>query len=762
MRLKVDQPIAIQVDKRYVQHLRGYAIGDVYDALVELITNADDSYNRLFQKKQRNRDGGDILIEHQEQRKGKSCIVVRDKSEGMDSTDMEKKLLKMGAYSSESGNRGYMGRGAKDCTELGDLLYESIKDDRYFRCKITNDLKFILEVDGTKATREQRKLLELPDGNGTSVTLQLREHIRLPRFQSLYHDLPWHYALRDIMSEDSDSRVLLRKLGDEHAAVEKLVYRPPEGEIVKDETFTVDGYPDAKARIRILKAPEPIEEYKDRFEKFGILVKSRRAIHECTLFAEEFSKDPRARSYFGRLDCEYLDRLMTEYEERRAKGLSHPEDNACLVIDPNRRFGLDRRHKFVKALFQVPSELLRSLLAKDREQDKDQKREIANKETRARLGRLARLAGQFLRDQLDELEELGAGDAVDDTSLSKQGVLLYPTYLRVGVGKERAVTYYVKSSLLSNNKEPVIIEAEPKGAIEIIGSPFLLHPHKTKEDRLLGSFKIKGLNAWTNNTIVLTAKCNGLPKTDALVQVVETTIEERSFSSPLEFERDEYSIRQGSRKTIRIFAKYPEVVAQDSEAKVWSDDDIKVAVKGRCLLTPVVGSNYAEGNITVEGRTLKSKTNISAEINGRSAIASVKVIEQTDEDRSIPIDFEIRDEDFGAFRARWAVHEGRSNLLVISARHKSLARYLGPAPGFPGQDTPLFRVLLAEIIAERVCSKALTLEAQERPFDFSWRDLDPHLIADEVLAHMQKRLRDFVANAHSVMLSDQEIKSAQL
>jgi hypothetical protein len=610
MSLKVGQAIPIEADKRYIQHLRSYAIGDVYDALVELITNADDSYNRLFTKKQRNRDGGDILIEHLEQRKGRSRIVVRDKAQGIDSADMENKLLKMGAYSSESGNRGYMGRGAKDCTELGDLLYESIKEDRYYRCKITNDLKFVLEVDGAKATREQRKLLGLQDGNGTSVTLQLREDIRLPRFQSLYNDLPWHYALRDIMAEDSDSRVRLRKFGDDDSPIEKLVYRPPEGEIVVDETFSVEGYQDAKARLRIWKAPEPIEEYKDRFEKFGILVKGKRAIHESTFFSEEFHKDPRARSYFGRLDCDFLDQLMDEYEQRRAKDQPHPEDNACLIVDPNRRSGLDRRHKFVRALFQVPSERLRALLAKDREQDKDQKREIANKETQTRLTRLAKLAGQYLREQLDELEELGGGDAVDDTSFTKQGVLLYPTYLRVGVGKERSVTYYVKRSLLSNESEPVSIEADSKGALDIMGSPFLLHPHRTKDDRLLGSFKVRGIKAWAGNTIALTAKCNGLPATDTLVQVVENIIEERSFGSPLEFEREEYSVRQGSRKTIRIFAKYPEVVAQESEAKVWSDDDGKVAIRGRCVLTPVAGSNYAEGVITIEGRTLKSKTSI--------------------------------------------------------------------------------------------------------------------------------------------------------
>jgi len=240
-------------------------------------------------------------------------------------------------------------------------------------------------------------------------------------------------------------------------------------------------------------------------------------------------------------------------------------------VDPNRRYGLDRRHKFVRALFQVPSERLRALLAKDREQDKNQKREIANKETQTRLSRLARLAGQYLREQLDELEELSSGDAVDDTSFSKQGVLLYPTYLRVGVGKERSVTYYVKRSLLSNESEPVTIEADSKGALNIVGSPFLLHPHRTKDDRLLGSFKVRGIKAWAGNTIALTAKCNGLPATDALVQVVESTIEERIFGSPLEFEREEYSVRQGSRKTIRVFAKCPEVVAQESEAKVWSE-----------------------------------------------------------------------------------------------------------------------------------------------------------------------------------------------
>lgn len=759
MGIKVGEEVELQADKRYIQHSRDHSIGDVYDALVELITNADDSYNRLFRRNKRSKDGGDILIEHREQRGGqRSYIVVRDKAEGMDSEDMQRSLLRMGAYRSEAGNRGYMGRGAKDCTALGDLTFESIKNERYYRCKITHDLKFVLEESGSNATREHRQKLGLERGNGTSVTLEL--NVPLPRLEKLAANLPWHFSLRDIMSETSDSRVQLRRADVNGAKAERLVYRPPEGELVVDESFPVERYANAKARLRIWRAPEPLEESKAgaRFGRFGILVKGERAIHELTLLAEEFKRDPHASHYFGRLDCVYLDQLMAEYEECRSNGQPHTEDNPSLIVDPHRRFGLDRRHPFVQALIQVPSERLRALIAKDREREKSQRREVANQETRSRLSRLAKLAGRFLSQQLDELEELSGGDAVDD-AFAKQGVFIYPTYLNVGVDKERTLTFYAKRSLLKNENETVTIEADSENALEIYGATFNLHSHHSKDDRLVGTFKVKGLQA--SESVVLTAKVNGLPTAEALVQVVDNTTEERIFDSPLEFERTEYSVKQGSQKSLRLFAKYPEVVAEETKVKFYTDDN-RVAVRGHCILTPVAGTNYAEGTVTVEGRTLKSKTTIIAEVNGRRATTLVKVVDKPKQDRTVPIEFEIRDEDYGNFRARWADHEGKPHLLLISAKHKSLARYLGPEnENFPGQDTPLFRVLIAEIVAESVCRKALTMEAKERPFDFPWADLkEADLIADDVLAKMQQRLRQFVADAHSIMLSDLEIKAA--
>jgi hypothetical protein len=172
----------------------------------------------------------------------------------------------------------------------------------------------------------------------------------------------------------------------------------------------------------------------------------------------------------------------------------------------------------------------------------------------------------------------------------------------------------------------------------------------------------------------------------------------------------------------------------------------------------VPGANYAEGAIVVRGRILKSTATITAMIGGQSANASVKVIDKHEE-RGSRIQFEIRDEDFGNFRALWADREGKPYLLLISARHDSLRRYLGPPEkDFPGQHEPLFRALIAEIVAESVCRKVLSMEARERPFDFPWADMKrPDLIVDDVFAQFQQRFRGFVGKAHNAMLSDEEV-----
>ena len=76
MKQVVGQAIDIEASKRYIQHVRDVAMTDLYDALVELITNADDSYGRLYRSGKQPKNGGDILIEHCVKRMGKSSFII--------------------------------------------------------------------------------------------------------------------------------------------------------------------------------------------------------------------------------------------------------------------------------------------------------------------------------------------------------------------------------------------------------------------------------------------------------------------------------------------------------------------------------------------------------------------------------------------------------------------------------------------------------------------------------------------------------------
>jgi hypothetical protein len=73
--IHLDKPVKVQISDRYYQFNRQYAVRDVFDALVELVTNCDDSYHRLYEGGQIDKDGGPILIECMEQRRSKGSLL---------------------------------------------------------------------------------------------------------------------------------------------------------------------------------------------------------------------------------------------------------------------------------------------------------------------------------------------------------------------------------------------------------------------------------------------------------------------------------------------------------------------------------------------------------------------------------------------------------------------------------------------------------------------------------------------------------------
>ena len=754
--MKLGIPIDIKITLRHFDFSRQFAVRDIYDALVELITNSDDSYHRLYKKQLISNDGGPILIEICEQRKGEpSLIIIHDKAEGMTLETMSEKFGDVGSRRSEEGDRGFMGRGAKDCTVLGRMIIESIKEEKYYKCELTTKPQFIPWEDGRSVNKVQeiRKRLGIERGNGTVITLQVEPQYRIPHVATIVRDLPWHYALRDILSEYSPTKLRIRNLNYPEMKPEKIIYRQPMAELVYDDNFIVPSYPEAKAELKIWRANEPFEDPSERLRRSGLLIKGERAIHECSLLYSGLEKEPYAKRYLGRLKCDFIDRLLNEYDKRRENNEPHPPENPYLLIDPNRQTGLRRDHPFTKALFQIPSERLRQLIEKDKEQDKGMLKEIASKETQKRLDQLAKAANKFLTQQVEDIEELTIDDKVDKDFFAKKGVLIFPTYLNIAIGQIRSLTFYVNRSIFDKEGCEVMVTSDDP-AVSVLDTPFRLRLHPKRNDRLIGTFRIRGESL--KESVCLQARNSGLPEGEAMVKVVENKIEEHEFTTSLEFEHKLYQVREASSKTLRLFAKYPELVTQDYIINVVSSDNESVQIKGHCHIVPVEGSNYAIGEVVVQGRRLQSKgVVITASINGDKAITKVKVTQKGES--GVPIKFTIVSKPLGIYRAAWSVQE--PNLLEISASHDSIRRYLGPPPDFLGQEKAYFRVLLAEIIAESVCRKALEMAVKTQPWDFKDDFVgNPEVVVNTVLSHLQRRMRDFVATAHSVMLGITEIE----
>jgi len=147
-----------------------YAVRDIYDALVELITNCDDSYHRMADKK------GQILIEIEHKHKRKR-VIVRDRAEGMTLGEMRIKIKKVGELTSAEGDRSFLGRGAKDCAVLGKVTFESIKDNKYHRYEVLPSMDFVPYSPSPRAAENIRKRLSIPRGNGTVVTIDALKFI---------------------------------------------------------------------------------------------------------------------------------------------------------------------------------------------------------------------------------------------------------------------------------------------------------------------------------------------------------------------------------------------------------------------------------------------------------------------------------------------------------------------------------------------------------------------------------------------------------
>ena len=226
-------------------------------------------------------------------------------------------------------------------------------------------------------------------------------------------------------------------------------------------TFVVPGYSGAKAKLLVFRARNRFRSERNRFRLGGILVKSRHAIHEATLFDKGLEWDPHAQWFFGRLTCEAIDDLWNEYDERQARGEPHPPENPVPILDPSRKSGLTPGHPFVEALYAGALTMLRPLVEEERTREqRERARSVESQKTRKRLDALERAANRFMEDFSDDDVSRDPKGRERGSQFQIRGYSLSPQYAQVVRGQSFKCWLTVRSEALPEIGEGERVEVE--------------------------------------------------------------------------------------------------------------------------------------------------------------------------------------------------------------------------------------------------------------------------------------------------------------
>ncbi len=499
-------------------------IRSVVDALVELITNSDDSYHALEEDGNPTAGSIQVLVV----RSGTKCkyLEVRDHAAGMEMPQLEEALVFGGETSGFYKGRkvrGLFGRGLKESIiALGSGEIATVRDNKISVAKLYWDpscrgskVKFSNEpVTAGEIFRTEYGLLE---GSGTVVRIQvLNDKIACPSMQTLKRQLENHYVLRDIMSSDRRSVELTLKhengsgKGGKLSETQRLRFTPPSAVVVAEREIELHRFGD-KIQIRVLESREgPLEQPKHNpYARAGLLIRTEGAILDNELF--RFTYEDAARYFLGEVQCPGI------AERVRAGDFG--------IIDQNRA-GIEWNHDYCRAIQAEVERILEPLIQKKKRELNIGKQGEASSSAQRKVNRLCKILNQLAKQELEDDMETDHPGLLDIACLT-----LVPCVANVPPGGERVLTVYVpKRDVLSllpdpiaqltsdNDMVPFVREGADGTVSAVLETSLVLRAHPDyPETYCYGWVKVRGDLRGEQATV--TCRLGNLPPATAVVSV---------------------------------------------------------------------------------------------------------------------------------------------------------------------------------------------------------------------------------------------------
>jgi hypothetical protein len=670
---------------------------DVLRALVEMVTNAADSYARL--ERRGVEVDGVIEISAERLRSGDfNRIVVRDRAEGMRLDDVVARILRAGDRTSEAGDRGVMGRGAKDIAFFGRARYESIRDGYYTQVIVDGGLRYE-ELEERPATAADYRRLGLPDGgHGTAVTLFVRRQaFSVPRHDTLARRLARHVQLRAIMTSVTRTVTLadLVRPGEPPTLVR---YTLPARALVRSVAIAIPGEPEAAGTLELYRHDEPLEDVRTMDRDGGIVIDDGSAIHEATYFG--FEGRPGALRFSGWLRCPYIRTLQDRWDDAIVAGGAPTDPANPLGIISRTRGGLSRDHPFTLRLAAFAEDQLRPLVAEEEEAQAEQAGQVTE-ETRRRLRAAVRDLGARMAEVLRRLEveyrPLGPEDAVGPTPVRLR--VVPPTaYLAPETTQTFSIHAWPEAwaDVPPETWTATITILDPEVAtVSATEVPLEVDPRDDRRRR--GAF---GVTAGTIEDATLLEVRLGAES--AIVELAVAALDTTPVvPTRLTFSQGSYRAHPGRPKTLVLMAPESSVAATASATVRLTSTQAEIAIPESVTLELRDGGDgrrWYEAEVACLLAGLVSGR-VRAALGAEAAVCTVSPAE----DRGrLGFDFKPVDEApryASQGRADW-FHPKGVRTLHIFAQHPSLRPYFGER--LARQESREARMLLAEIVASEL------------------------------------------------------------
>jgi len=706
----------LELAERYLKRIFARAVGkNIPKILTELLTNADDSYRRIVDaanqaaKAPEIEDPAPITIVFA---RNKRHFSVIDHAEGLTDKEMEERFVMYGQESVDRARgfrtRSLFGKGLRDVlfTQcIGQV--KSIKNGLFFNCQFRwkqvggSQKPFVNVKAPCRVTPELRTALGIP-GNGTRVEFQLAEDVHNPQTDKLIEHLNNFYMLRMINS-DPHREVILRVLGSrgQLAFDQQLNYRFPDVE-VKDrfeDDLQIDALNSIHMKGEIGLAEKELTQgevgYVER--QGGLLVLDEdNAVLDLCLF--DFDQDPAARRICGTLN------LIGAGAYIRSKlNQADPEE-----ILTETRDGFDKNHQFFRLLRDRIHPHIEPIVKvlRDYPEPKSKLSEETKERHQKALDILNKIASQLLGVS-------GKAQVIPAHMKTPpaEGIAFVASHISIQTGVSTPAALLINTHMV-NPDDPISVESDN---LEISVSPRIIN---IDEDRSTG-LQIKILRV-KSDVADIHGKISASWKEKRIELEVTTTA--REIVTPingLEFERDEYAVKIGSKRNLRLYVDVQKVPV-GSEIMVIADspaihvDERKIIVQTSQLITPGV----AQIEITISGTELTKGTLVNAshlQYVAGTRVSVVKKEKQPQGMQGLFKNYEFRPLELKV--QSWYDGEG---LILINTKDPVNQRYFSTEPYKALTENAHCQVRLADLILNEclqiMASYALNEGKLERRF----------------------------------------------